>query len=120
AASAGSHHRPARSSNAAPAAEAGAPLRRLGFRRRRYRTLRFLGGPIFSVAANFLPRRAPVLPAADAWGAAGNAGERSTYPIDQMNGGLPPAADRKRTGICRPQPAARPSNRPSSTFAQAG
>ena len=42
------------------------------------------------------------------------------YPIDQTKGGLPPLAARIRTLMCRPQPAARPSNRPSSTFAQAG
>ena len=41
-------------------------------------------------------------------------------PIDQSSGGLPPAAALMLTGIWRPQPAARPSNNPSSTLAQAG
>ena len=43
----------------------------------------------------------------------------SDYPITQVKGALPPA-DVRRTGICRPQPAARPSSRPSSRRAQAG
>ena len=47
-------------------------------------------------------------------------GRNTPYPIDQMNGGLPSLAGFRCTGICRPQPAARPSNRPSSTFVQAG
>ena len=41
-------------------------------------------------------------------------------PIDQTNGAFPPADGFKCTGIWRPQPAARPSNRPFRTLAQAG
>jgi hypothetical protein len=41
-------------------------------------------------------------------------------PIDQTNGGTPPAAARISTAMRRPQPAARPSSNPSSTLAQAG
>ena len=48
------------------------------------------------------------------------AGEPGFQPIDQTNGGFPPGAGRISTRMWRPQPAARPSNKPSSTFAQAG
>ena len=41
-------------------------------------------------------------------------------PIDQTNGGLPPGEGFRCTAMWRPQPAARPSNNPSSTLAQAG
>ena len=78
------------------------------------------------VPDRFLARYRTMPCASGAWAACGirPPGARHTiaggHPIDHTNGGPPPAAGRRVTGIWRPQPAARPSNNPSRTFAQAG
>ena len=103
--------------SATPISDISAPARDGKFRRAPFNIL----GADPAAHARFLARQGPIPRARSAMGACAIAGERGCFsPTDQTNGGLPPAVGFKCTGIWRPQPAARPSNRPCSTLVQAG